>query len=44
MGSCWSGCRESIVPDNDGGEDAYINRFLEDRVLGEGEFGIVQLV
>jgi serine/threonine protein kinase len=35
--------RESYVPDNDGDEDAYHSRFLEDRILGEGEFGLVKM-
>lgn len=33
-----------ILACTDGGEEEYHNRFIEDRVLGEGEFGIVTLV
>lgn len=43
MGGCFSG-NEVIVPESDGGEDAYHSRFLEDKLLGEGEFGVVTLV
>jgi calcium-dependent protein kinase len=43
MGGCFSG-NEVIVPENDGGEEAYHSRFLEDKLLGEGEFGVVKLV
>lgn len=44
MGGCFSGGRESFVSDNDGDEEAYHNRFLEDRILGQGEFGVVRMV
>jgi calcium/calmodulin-dependent protein kinase I len=45
MGICFSGRGGSkLVEDSDGGEDEYHARFLEDRVLGEGEFGVVTLV
>lgn len=33
-----------ILDSTDGGEEDYHNRFIEDRVLGEGEFGVVTLV
>ena len=33
-----------ILENTDGGEEAYHNRFIEDRVLGEGEFGVVTMV
>jgi len=33
-----------ILDKTDGGEEDYHNRFIEDRVLGEGEFGVVTLV
>jgi len=41
------GCLQSkanIISSVDGDETAYLSRFLEDRVLGEGEFGQVKLV
>lgn len=46
MGVCLSSMRSSgmIVENPDGGEEDYHNRFIEDRVLGEGEFGVVTLV
>lgn len=45
MGICFSGGRGSqLIEEIDGGEDEYHARFLEDRVLGEGEFGVVTLV
>lgn len=46
MGACLSSMGGSgmILDSTDGGEGDYHNRFIEDRVLGEGEFGIVTLV
>lgn len=40
------GCIQSknVITGVDGDETAYLSRFLEDRVLGEGEFGQVKLV
>jgi len=34
----------TILDNTDGGEKDYHHRFIEDRVLGEGEFGVVTLV
>lgn len=38
------GCIQSknVITGVDGDETAYLSRFLEDRVLGEGEFGQVR--
>jgi serine/threonine protein kinase len=45
MGSCLSGFAPiHLIESVDGDEDDYQHRFLEDNVLGEGEFGIVKLV
>lgn len=46
MGGCMSSVGGSgmILDTVDGGEEDYHNRFIEDRVLGEGEFGVVTLV
>mmetsp|Transcript_12056 Transcript_12056/g.30548 ORF Transcript_12056/g.30548 Transcript_12056/m.30548 type:complete len:594 (-) Transcript_12056:77-1858(-) len=46
MGPCLSSMSGSgmILDECDGGEEDYHNRFIEDRVLGEGEFGVVTLV
>ncbi|KAG7352019.1 sserine/threonine protein kinase with PASTA sensor domain [Nitzschia inconspicua] len=45
MGICFSGHSGSkLIEDTDGGADEYHARFSEDRVLGEGEFGVVTLV
>ena len=44
MGACLSSNSEDFIQNNDGGEEAYHSRFLEDRVLGEGQFGVVKLV
>ena len=45
MGACLSGGRSaSILSDADGDQEAYEKRFVEDRVLGQGEFGVVKLV
>lgn len=41
---CLAGAPRSLLPDSDGDEVAYNERFLEDVVLGEGEFGLVKLV
>jgi serine/threonine protein kinase len=45
MGACLSATAPpSIIPEVDGGEDDYHKRYLEDQILGEGEFGVVKMV
>ena len=44
MGACLSRGSAPLINDPDGNEQDYHNRFIEDRVLGEGEFGTVTLV
>ena len=46
MGACISGGGKSknLIETVDGGEQEYHQRFVEDRVLGEGQFGVVTLV
>lgn len=46
MGACVSkiGGSGTILTETDGGEEEYHARFIEDRVLGEGEFGVVTMV
>ena len=45
MGACMSiGGSGTIMEETDGGEEDFHNRFIEDRILGEGEFGVVTLV
>jgi serine/threonine protein kinase len=45
MGACLSGGGgASILSGADGDQEAYEKRFVEDRVLGQGEFGVVKLV
>lgn len=45
MGGCLSARGDVYIPNNAGNEEAYYNRFLEDKkILGEGEFGVVKLV
>jgi serine/threonine protein kinase len=45
MGACLSGGGgASILSDADGDQEAYEKRFVEDRTLGQGEFGVVKLV
>mmetsp|Transcript_53649 Transcript_53649/g.130713 ORF Transcript_53649/g.130713 Transcript_53649/m.130713 type:complete len:819 (-) Transcript_53649:1308-3764(-) len=46
MGGCISTATGAamLIENADGGEEDFHNRFLEDRVLGEGEFGVVKLV
>lgn len=45
MGACLSGGGgATILSDADGDQEAYEKRFVEDRVLGQGEFGVVKLV
>jgi calcium/calmodulin-dependent protein kinase I len=45
MGACLSGGGATqIIELADGDEAAFHDRFIEDRVLGEGEFGVVKLV
>jgi len=45
MGACLSsGGGAALIENTNGGEEEYHARFTEDRVLGEGEFGVVTLV
>lgn len=46
MGACLSSATGGgiIIQDNDGNEKDFHDRFIEDRVLGQGEFGVVTLV
>jgi serine/threonine protein kinase len=44
MGACLSRGGAPLISDPDGIEQDFHNRFIEDRVLGEGEFGVVTLV
>ena len=46
MGNCLFGGAglSPIVDHADGNEQDFHNRYIEDRVLGEGEFGVVKLV
>ncbi len=46
MGNCLTGGAgmAPIVEGPDGNEQDFHNRYIEDRVLGEGEFGVVKLV
>jgi len=45
MGACFSGgAAAALIMETDGGEDAYHQRYLEDQVLGQGEFGVVTMV
>jgi serine/threonine protein kinase len=45
MGGCFSiGGGNPLIADLDGNEQDFHNRFIEDRVLGQGEFGVVNLV
>ena len=46
MGGCISTATGAamLIENADGGEEDFHNRFLEDRVVGEGEFGVVKLV
>ena len=46
MGVCLSSMGGSgmILDNTDGGEEDYHARYIEDRILGEGEFGMVTLV
>jgi hypothetical protein len=45
MGACMSGGGgKQLIDSPDGNEEAFHSRFIEDRVLGEGEFGVVKLV
>ncbi len=45
MGSCLSGfAPQHLLDEVDGNEDDYQQRYLEEKVLGEGEFGVVKLV
>ena len=46
MGNCLAGGSGSnlIIESPDGNEQDFHNRYIEDRVLGEGEFGVVKLV
>lgn len=45
MGACLSGgAKASLIVDPDGDEKDFHNRYIYDRILGEGEFGVVNLV
>ena len=45
MGNCLAtGGGGPLIPDADGDEKDFHNRFIDDRILGEGEFGVVKLV
>jgi hypothetical protein len=46
MGNCLAGGPGTamIIEEPDGDEKAFHDRYIEDRVLGEGEFGVVRLV
>ena len=46
MGACLSaaGGGGMLIENADGDEEAFHKRFLEDHVLGEGEFGQVKMV
>lgn len=44
MGGCFSRGSGQLLEGVDGGEEDYHKRFLEDDVIGEGEFGQVRLV
>jgi serine/threonine protein kinase len=47
MGACLSaatGAVGMLIDNPDGDEEAFHKRFLEDHVLGEGEFGVVKMV
>jgi calcium-dependent protein kinase len=45
MGGCQStGAGSNIIEKSDGGEEEYHKRFLEDALLGAGEFGEVKMV
>jgi len=44
MGSCLSSASAPLLETNDGGEEAYHTAFMEDQVLGQGEFGVVKMV
>lgn len=44
MGGCLSSSKPNIVENVNGGEESYHNVYLEDKLLGEGEFGMVKMV
>lgn len=44
MGGCLSSNKPDIVPKTNGGEEDFHNLYLEDKLLGEGEFGMVKMV
>jgi serine/threonine protein kinase len=44
MGNCLSGAPARLIQDINGNEEDYHNRFMEDEILGEGEFGQVRMV
>jgi len=44
MGGCLSTNKPPIIPKADGGEEDFHNLYLEDKLLGEGEFGMVKMV
>uniref|UniRef100_A0A7S2E2M2 Protein kinase domain-containing protein n=1 Tax=Helicotheca tamesis TaxID=374047 RepID=A0A7S2E2M2_9STRA len=39
-----AGSKANYIPEANGDEKAYKERYVEDRVLGQGEFGVVKLV
>lgn len=43
MGGCLSSSKPNYIPKTDGGEEDFHNAYLEDKLLGEGEFGMVKL-
>jgi serine/threonine protein kinase len=45
MGNClYGGAPARLIDDINGNEEDYHNRFMEDEILGEGEFGQVRMV
>jgi calcium-dependent protein kinase len=44
MGCCFSSAPVALIDNTDGDEVAYHARYIEDEILGEGEFGVVKLI
>jgi calcium-dependent protein kinase len=44
MGACLSSTQPAIIEKTNGGEEDFYNLYLEDKLLGQGEFGQVKLV
>ncbi len=44
MGGCLSSGKPDLIEKTNGGEEDFYNLYLEDKLLGEGEFGQVKLV